>query len=152
MNEATESRHANGRRLRPPNMATQNSTRGRRNTRKPGKREKFSSETRNRGWRSKYIIIIVIIIIITTTMILPKSILFVLALGTIYQPLNAVGYVFISNLLPLFFISLLSALVVHADSLKIFSNRIKCFICHKLRGLSPRANYRFHLPYKLKPL
>jgi hypothetical protein len=52
------------------------------------------------------VVVIVEVVVVVVVRILSKCILFVLALGTIFQPLDIIGNVFLSNLLVLLFVTI----------------------------------------------
>jgi len=52
------------------------------------------------------VVVVVVVIVVIVVRILSKFVLFVLTLGKIFQPLDAVGYVQLSNLLPLQFVTI----------------------------------------------
>jgi len=71
-----------------PNTATLNSTRGRRNTVKPGKRIRISSMPRNRGWSSKIMIMLMMMTVVVVVLVvrrLSKFLLLFLALGKVFS-------------------------------------------------------------------
>ena len=120
-----------------PNTATLNNTPGRRNTGKPGNRIRSSSLTRNRRLSSKLMMMlmmltVVVVVVVLVVRRLSKFLLFFLALGKVFQPLDAVTYVYLSNVLPLLFVTI----------------NIAWYVLTRLRYV--QATKTVHFPYNRK--